>query len=154
MSQIIRDKIIELAKSKVGYVEKEGNNTEFGVWFGFNRVPWCAIFVSWCYWFAGFKIKGMGFSKGFAGCQTAYVYFKKNNMLTDDPQKGDIVLFDWDGNGSWDHAAVFEAWKIRGSSFETVEGNTSFHNQSHGGQVMERDRTYIEGRVAFARVLK
>ena len=26
------------------------NRTPFGAWFGEDGVPWCAIFVSYCFW--------------------------------------------------------------------------------------------------------
>ncbi len=42
--------VLNNARSKLGVVESppNSNNQMFGIWYGFNRVPWCAIFVSWC----------------------------------------------------------------------------------------------------------
>jgi hypothetical protein len=35
------------------------------------------MFVSWVYAMAGKQLPNIGFKKGFAGCQTAVAYFKK-----------------------------------------------------------------------------
>jgi cell wall-associated NlpC family hydrolase len=129
--------IVTIAEKEIGYYEQAGNRTKYGQWFGFNGVAWCAIFVSWCYSKAGFPIKGGGWPNGFAGCQIGYEKFK--SKLTTDPQPGDIVLFDWNGDGRYDHTGIFVQWLSDGW-FHSVEGNTSIKNQSNGGQVMRRKR--------------
>jgi hypothetical protein len=136
----MKSKILELALKEIGYSETppNSNKTKYGEWFGFDGVPWCGIFVSWCYYLAGYPLRHLGFEKGFAGCQTAVAYFKKNNMITTDPQPGDIVFFDWNGDGRFDHTGIFVCWN--GNNFFDVEGNTSLTNQSNGGQVMKRER--------------
>ena len=72
--------VIEIAKKEIGYSEtpKNTNKTKYGKWFGLDGVAWCGIFVSWCYAQAGKPLGKIGFLKGFAGCQTAVAYFKKN----------------------------------------------------------------------------
>jgi len=142
------NKIIEIASSQVGYTENPGNDTIYGEWFGFNHVPWCGMFVSWCYAQAGTPLPNIGFSKGFAGCQTAVKFFKEHNMITDTPQPGDIVFFDWNGDGRYDHTGLF-VQKKDDIHFETIEGNTSTTNQSNGGQVMKRLRMFNKS-VLFA----
>ncbi|MGB4958675.1 MAG: CHAP domain-containing protein [Saprospiraceae bacterium] len=134
--------IIEVATRELGTKEspKNSNKTKYGKWFGLDGVPWCAIFVSWAYAHAGDKLPKIGFSKGFAGCQTGYAYFKKNGWITDTPTEGDIVLFDWQGDGRYDHTGLFVKW-LDGYHFETIEGNTSLQNQSNGGEVMRRIRS-------------
>jgi hypothetical protein len=134
---MIRDKIIELATLEIGYIEEPNNNTKFGKWFGLNFVAWCGIFVSYIYFKAGLGIKGGGYWKGFAGCQTFAVKFAKKETLH--PQKGDIVLFDWDNNKKYDHVGIFVKW-LDSDTFETIEGNTSIGNNSNGGSVMLRIR--------------
>ena len=135
-------KIIEVAEKEIGNKEipNNSNKTKYGKWFGFDGVPWCAMFVSWVYDQAGKQLPKIGFTKGFAGCQTGYIYFKKNNWITETPKEGDIVLFDWQGDGRFDHTGVFIKW-IDSAHFQTIEGNTSYKNQSNGGEVMKRIRT-------------
>ncbi len=144
-------RIVEIAKLEVGTTEvpKDSNETKYGKWFGFDGVAWCGIFVSWCYAQAGFQLPKIGFTKGFAGCQTAVAYFKENKMTTEKPVAGDIVFFDWNGDGRFDHTGIFEKW-IDSTQFATIEGNTSFQNQSNGGQVMERIR--VNKNVLFVHV--
>lgn len=136
-------KIIDIAAAEIGYTEipANSNKTKYGKWFGFDGVAWCGMFVSWCYDKAGLPLGNIGFSKGFAGCQTAVAYYTKKNKLTKTPVEGDIVFFDWNGDGRYDHTGIFVR-KIDDTYFETIEGNTSLTNQSNGGQVMRRKRKY------------
>lgn len=138
-------KIVEIAEKEIGYKEEpvNSNETKYGKWFGFDGVAWCGMFVSWCYDKAGYPLGNIGFTKGFAGCQTAVTFFKKSGRLTTDPKAGDIVFFDWNLDGRYDHTGIFVR-RIDEQYFETVEGNTSFSNQSNGGEVMRRKRRYGE----------
>ena len=94
-------KIVEIAKAEIGTTEvpKDSNLTKYGKWFGLQGVAWCGIFVSWCYAMRGKPLPNIGFKKGFAGCQTAVAYFKKNNRIVTKPNPGDIVFFDWNNDG-------------------------------------------------------
>ena len=134
-------KIVEIARKEIGYSEtpKNSNKTKYGKWFGFDGVAWCGMFVSWCYAQAGQQLPKIGFLKGFAGCQTAVAYFKKNGQLTTKPIAGDIVFFDWNKDGRYDHTGIFVKW-LNENEFETIEGNTAIGNDSNGGQVMRRKR--------------
>jgi len=133
--------VSEIADKEVGYKEDppDSNLTKYGEWFGLNGVPWCGIFVSWCYFMAGKTLPKIGFNNGFAGCQTAVQYFRSKNSITDNPTNGDIVFFDWNGDGRYDHTGIFIAW-IDEHVFYSIEGNTSLTNQSNGGEVMVRER--------------
>ena len=140
------EQIVKVAFAEVGNIEnpKNSNKTKYGEWFGFNGVAWCGIFVSWCYDHAGYPLPKIGFAKGFAGCLTAVAYFKKNNMITNDPKVGDIVFFDWNGDGRYDHTGIFNGWASDDKRFfYTIEGNTSLTNQSNGGEVMSRKRKKV-----------
>lgn len=136
-------KIIAVAENEIGVKEspKNSNKTKYGKWFGLDGVAWCGIFVSWVYAEAGFQLPRIGFLKGFAGCQTAVEYFRKHKLITENPEAGDIVFFDWNKDGRYDHTGIFVK-KIDDETFETIEGNTSLNNQSNGGEVMRRVRNY------------
>jgi cell wall-associated NlpC family hydrolase len=137
------NKIVEIALKEIGTIEKplNSNKTKYGKWFGFDGVAWCGVFVSWCYAQAQVPLPNIGFTKGFAGCQTAVAYFKKNNKITTNPQPGDIVFFDWNGDNRYDHTGIFVK-RISENFFQAIEGNTSLTNQSNGGKVMLRNRKY------------
>ena len=143
-------KLIAIAKKEVGTRESppDSNNTKYGEWFGLNGVAWCGIFVSWCFAQSGNQLPKIGFSKGFAGCQTAVKYFRDNKLIVDSPQPGDIVFYDWNGDGRYDHTGIFIS-DLGNNTFSAIEGNTSMKNQSNGGMVMERIRSY--GSAIFAR---
>ena len=133
--------LIEIAQAEIGYVETPINKTKYGEWFGWNGVMWCGIFVSWVYAHAGKPLIGYGWGKGFAGCQPTVNLMRKKKLEVLDPQEGDIVFFDWDNNGKYDHVGLFVR-KINDMQFESIEGNTSDINQSNGGMVMLRKRNY------------
>ena len=46
-------RFINLAYEQVGIVEEGDNIQKFGKWYGNNGQPWCATFVSWCWWHSG-----------------------------------------------------------------------------------------------------
>ena len=145
----------------LGVTEKPAgsNRNQFGVWFGVNGVPWCNIFVSFCF----FEGAGYTIAKGFkgAGCYTngcTYVptteaWLRASGMWIGrvTPQPGDIAIYNWDG-GAPDHIGIVETAGAAGS-FTAIEGNTSVGNDSNGGQVMRRERylTQVDG---FGRVTK
>lgn len=56
-------------------------------------------------------------------------------------QPGDVVLFDWGGDGVADHVGIVE--RNNGSYLTTIEGNTSngSGSQSNGGVVARRTRS-------------
>ncbi len=138
-------KLVALAQNEVGQgeVPLNSNKTKYGKWFGWQGVPWCGIFVSWCYAQVDAPLGNIGFKKGFAGCQTAVAHYRKTNRVTTNPMPGNIVFFDWNGDGRFDHTGIFVKWLEVGKTFESVEGNTSLTNQSNGGQVMLRVRKNI-----------
>jgi len=145
-------KLIEIASKEVGQGETplNSNKSKYGKWFGFDGVAWCGMFVSWCYFQAGKPLGKIGFTKGFAGCQTAVAYFKEKGMITAFPEAGDIVFFDWNGDGRYDHTGLFVKWTTPNKMFETIEGNTAVGNDSNGGQVMKRNR--VNKNVLFVKV--
>lgn len=135
--------LFEIAKGEIGTKEDppDSNTTKYGNWFGLNGVAWCGIFVSWVYAMAGRQLPKIGFNKGFAGCQTAVKYFKENGMITENPSEGNIVFFDWNKDGRYDHTGIFVR-NIDEKYFESIEGNTGIGNDSNGGEVMLRKRPY------------
>ena len=141
------NKIIELAKAEIGYSETppDSNMTKYGEWFGLNGVSWCGIFVSWVYHQAGVVMPKIGFSKpGFAGCQNAVAFFKGKGWITDTPVAGDLVFFDWNADGRYDHVGIY-AHNLTERKFNSIEGNTSFTNNSNGGSVRLRTRNHGKG---------
>lgn len=147
-----RDKILEIARKEIGTSElpANSNRTKYGVWYGMNGVAWCAIYVSWVYEKAGLPLGLIQTAKGYHHCQSAHNWFKRNGRLTTNPQKGDIVLFDWSGDNWADHTGIFVQWtNAAKTEFLSLEGNTSVTDNSNGGLVMERKRR-LESVKSFA----
>lgn len=138
-------KIIEVALQEVGNKEepKNSNKNKYGKWFGFDGVAWCGEFVSYCYDKGGYPLGNIGFLKGFAGCQSAYAHFKNTGEFVskDKVKEGDIILFDWNNDGRYDHTGLFIKDNGNGT-YDTVEGNTAIGNDSNGGEVMKRTRSW------------
>ena len=93
-------------------------------WYGFDgRVEWCACFVSWCADQCGYIESGI--IPKFSGCVDGSNWFKGNGQWQDrnyDPQAGDIIFFDWEGDGETDHVGIVE--KCENGVVYTVEGNS------------------------------
>lgn len=111
---------IAVAASQIGHY---GDYNKYNAWYwepiyGYDPGwAWCAVFQSWCTDQIGFECIHTASSAAF-GTQFERVY---------DPQRGDVVLFNWDGRsdqGWTDHVGLVE-W-VDGSSgyFGTIEGNT------------------------------
>lgn len=133
--------LIDIARKELGTKEDpiDSNQTKYGKWFGLDGQPWCAMFVSWCYNKVGHPIIGLGHPKGFASCQAMLKYARENGLLVSEPSAGDIVLFDWNGDGRVEHTGIFV--QSNGAvMFSCIEGNTSLTNNSNGGEVMLRNR--------------
>jgi hypothetical protein len=123
------------------------NRTMFGRWFGVDGVPWCAIFVSYCFSVgAGVTLcrgwHGAGVNaRGVAYVPTLEAWLRATGREVpswSSPAPGDVAVFDWDG-GLPDHVGIVVAARADGE-LDTVEGNTAVGNDSDGGAVMRRRR--------------
>ena len=112
--------IVEVALTQVG---NQGGQPYWS-WYGFNsRVEWCACFVSWCADQCGYIESGL--VPKFAGCVDGANWFKSNGKWQDrtyEPKTGDIIFFDWEGDGTTDHVGIVE--KCENGTVYTVEGNS------------------------------
>lgn len=139
-----RQNIIATASSENNVKESPAgsNKQKYGEWYGLNGVKWCAIFVSYVYDHAGHPLGKIETPKGYHYCQGGYNFWKAKGEFTKDPQPGDIVLYDWKGDGHCDHTGIFESWKDGSKKvFFAWEGNTEHGNDSDGGKVMRRERS-------------
>ena len=112
--------IVEVALTQLG---NEGGQPYWS-WYGFDgRVEWCACFVSWCADQCGYIESGI--IPKFAGCVDGANWFKGNGQWQDrnyEPQAGNIIFFDWEGDGETDHVGIVE--KCENGVVYTVEGNS------------------------------
>lgn len=144
--------VLKIARGEIGYSRWTDPlaGTKYGRWFaqdhgsyyGTNGVPYCAMFVSWVFAQAGASC---------AGLPEAYCPYILNKAKSagkvlsnkKSAQPGDVVLFDWGGDGVCDHVGIVE--KNYGGYIQTIEGNTSSGtsgSQSNGGVVARRTRSW------------
>ena len=138
--------IIEVAKKEVGVIEgPKDNETKYGAFTKANFLPWCGSFVMWCGHMAGVKIPNTVSTVAGAAA------FKKMGTWFDAdcgqlPQPGDILYFDFPGDGVDRISHVGICTGIDSDGVVTaIEGNTSGKkrgDQRNGGEVCNQIRAY------------
>lgn len=134
--------VVSVAQQYIGVKESPANSNRqmFGEWYGWNGVAWCAIFVSYCFYKAGMPLPAIQSRKGFAYCPYGVKHYKDVRKFDKTPTEGDIVFFDWDADGKADHVGIVEK-VLAGNKIQSIEGNTSYNDNSNGGEVMRRTRS-------------
>jgi hypothetical protein len=135
------------------------NKNKFGKWFGVDGVPWCNIFVSYCFMeganyviCAGYKGAGV-YAKGCTYVPTTEAWLRATGMWKGrtEPMPGDIAIYNGSG-GLPDHIGIVETY-LGGGQFNAIEGNTAVGNDANGGEVMRRLR-YMTDVDGFGRAVK
>lgn len=145
------NKVIAVAKSEVGYLEKRsnasiddktanaGSNNYTKYWRdikpAYQGQPWCACFVTWCFVQAFGQAMAAKLLKHYP-----YVYCPTMSglfTLNANPKRGDIVIFK--RNGEFVHTGIVTY--VNGDYFETIEGNTSGGSSivANGGGVFKKN---------------
>lgn len=151
---VTASKALAWAASQIGYTRwddpEEGSlygrwyAKKHGAYYGTSGVPFCAMFASWC-------LTDDDGASVIPGGDFAYVPYginaaaREGRLVSPMTQAapGDLVCFDWDGDGLADHVGIVEA--NYGGWLQTIEGNTSSGaagNQSNGGGVWRRTRDW------------
>lgn len=136
-------KVIQVAKSQIGYLEKSSNSQldDFTANAGranytkyardykgfaggdYQGQAWCDMFVDWCF----VKAYGVDKARDLLGGFDAYTpasaqYFKaRGQWYTSDPQPGDVVFFK--NSQRINHTGIVT--EVKDGRVHTVEGNTS-----------------------------
>ena len=125
-----KKKLIDLAKSEVGYREGANNYTKFASdpmitrLYGWNvqYQPWCCTFVNWCFLNAfGYDLGSKITYGGTASCNNSAQLYKSVGAFVSFPQVGDQAFFL--SGGGINHTGIVSA--VDGSAFTTIEGNYS-----------------------------
>lgn len=126
------NEFLKICANEIGTTENppNSNKTKYGEWYGWNGVPWCMIFVQWCFNQAGLTLEYKS-----ASCSDTLSWWKKNHpaQVTDNPKPGDIMIQEG-------HTGIVE--KV-GEMITTIEGNTSptdAGSQNNGGCVARKQR--------------
>lgn len=141
--------VMNTASGEVGYSRWDDPlpGTKYGRWYaalvgdsyyGASGVPYCAMFVSWVFAQAGASCPGL------PGAYCPWIVTAGRNsgqtVSAKNAKYGDVVLFDWHGDGVSDHVGLVEG--NNGSYLQTIEGNTSDASAGNGGKVLRRTRAY------------
>lgn len=134
----MKDKVLSVAQKEVGYTGTS-TDSKYGEWLGYQGA-WCTSFVLWCFNKAGIdlgiKLYGSVVPNG-GNCNSMISWYKNRDRYHTrssgySPKKGDLIFFDWSGNGSSQHVGIVKS--TSGSTVYTIEGNCS-------GKVKERKYT-------------
>lgn len=141
MSEV--SKLTAWFRSQVGTREVGENNVVYNTHYYGGEVsgsqyPWCCAFI-----WDGFRQTGL--SRLFCGgAKTAFCPYvadyarSHGQWVTGGYREGDILLYDWDGDGKADHIGYVISWS--GGSGKVIEGNTS-----DAVAIMTRSSTSVMG---------
>ena len=139
-------RVLDTARAELGYTESPpgSNRTKYGEAFGWDGVPWCAIFLWWCFREAGESSAFFGGGKT-ASCGTLLRWYAAQGQTVpvDDVRAGDIVILNFSGTRDTQHCGLVEYTPVKGSmTIATIEGNTTNGggSQSNGGEVCRKIR--------------
>lgn len=155
-----REKIVACAIQQIGIKEEPAgsNKVKYNDWFYPEGHPyykdskpyaWCGTAVSFIYNYADWGLPKIDSDLGVSYVPTMYHRAKQNNWITTTPKPADIVIFDFNLDGKWDHIGIFEKWIEEGKTFYCLEGNTTpdgkTGSQSNGGEFCRKKRTVNKG---------
>ena len=138
--------LIEVARKELGVIEgPKDNETKYGAFTKANFLPWCGSYVMWCANQAGGKVPNtVSTVAGAAAFKKMGTWFEAD--CGEAPQPGDILYFDFPGDGVDRISHVGICVKDNGDGTVTaMEGNTSSKksgSQRNGGEVCEQIRAY------------
>lgn len=98
---------------------------------GTGYEAWCGDFVMWV-----FKQRGLKAPPA-RSVPALMTWARKNNKLVSNPRPGDLVTFDWNGDGTADHVEMVRR-RVKGG-VATIGGNTSGNKAA--SQVAAKNRT-------------
>jgi hypothetical protein len=141
-----RDQIVRTAMSFNGRCDGQGYNGANPFSHDLNRPveAWCGDFVTDIFKHAHVPLPSMqdGFRTGFAYCPAAVHYGRAQHATRNSwqAQPGDIVLFEFDGDGISDHTEIVTAYD--GGKLFTIGGNSGPSNVDgyHGQGGVHRHR--------------
>jgi len=138
--------MIDIARREVGVIEgPKDNETKYGKFARANFLPWCGSFCMWVANEAKVKIPNtVSTVAGAAAFEKMGTWFEADCGQT--PQPGDILYFDFPGDGvnRISHVGICSGI-IADGVVATIEGNTSGKkrgDQRNGGEVCEQVRAY------------
>ncbi len=138
LTEVWAEDVISIARTQLGYAESSRNYvvlddgvttkgyTRYGAWYGDPYGDWCAMFASFCLHYAGVEEIPLESS-----CPDWIEALTEEAMYCaaadHTPRPGDLVFFDWEGDGLSDHVGIVERITADSSGkslVKTIEGNS------------------------------
>ena len=155
------DRLIKVALAETGTTEKPVNRTKYGKEYGLDRVPWCGIFIWFCFKHAGYDLRYHGFSNP-ASTNARLQDARKAPGWREikrprDLRPGDLVIYTFgvvakgDPPDDADHVGIATS-TVSDGQFSAVEGNTSGGkggSQHDGGGVFVKRRSVSQVKAMF-----
>ena len=134
--------LVAIAQTQLGYTESTSNFdaqlngggddyvlrgwTRYGSWYGYPYGDWCAMFISFCLHYA--EIPEEVFPRD-CGTTTWVRTLREMEMYAPadeyTPKPGDLIFFDWEGDGLTDHVGLVYEINEEEDVLLTIEGNHS-----------------------------
>ena len=134
------DDVVAIAESQIGYKESKENYlvdenesmkgiTRYGQWYGDPYGDWCAMFVSFCLHYAEVPenvIPPEADCEKWAQSLESSDRYSASGDYT--PEKGDLIFFDLDEDGTIDHVGITE--KVEKDDMDDVVAITSIEGNA------------------------
>jgi hypothetical protein len=121
--------VLNVARSQIGFHEGASNENPYGIWYGIPNASYCAMGISWCFAQVGLSnLIAAQTIKGFSYNPAALPWFQRQGLVVNkmSMQMGDLVFYDWNGDGVVDHVELCEMASPGG--FTTIAFNTGSPN--------------------------
>jgi len=121
--------VLNVARSQIGFKTLGNDESPYGDWYGIPNAPYCAMGVSWTFAQVGLShLIAAQTPKGFSYNPAALTWFQRQGLIVNkmQMQPGDLVMYDWNGDGVADHVEICEAASPGG--FTTIGFNTGNPN--------------------------
>jgi hypothetical protein len=140
-------RLIEVATAEVGTIEgPKDNQTKYGAFTKANFLAWCGSFVMWCANEAGVKVPNtVSTVAGADGFKKQKRWYENDGVNV--PEAGDIVYFDFPGDGvdRISHVGIITKVDAKSGLCTTIEGNTAGNpkgDQRNGGECCKKERAF------------
>lgn len=135
-----RAQVLAAARKQLGYREGRNNDTKYGIWYGANHQPWCAMFVSFVFASVNHPLYAQT-RKGFSYTPAGARWFKLRRRWGTTPRPGAVVFFYWPSMGRIAHVGIVESVDPDGKNMTTIEGNTNNTGSREGVGVFRMRRS-------------
>ncbi len=128
--------LLMIAESQVGYTESELNYaaddpwnpkgyTRYGAWYGIPYGDWCAMFISFCLYYANIPASAVPYNcycdEWVRDLRGLGLYRNWDEGYT--PRPGDLIFFDFDSDEHAEHMGIVREVDQQRGWIYTIEGN-------------------------------